>query len=176
MNTVNDSCIIRRLQANESLEYRAIRLESLRLYPALFGTTYAEATATPSLPFEHFIQTQDNDSFMFGAFAQDQLCGICGFQREKRQRTRHRGELIQMYVEPSMARHGIGGRLINTVLNYVFQDSTLKQVVLGVLADNTAAVSLYKRAGFREYGRLENYFSYNSTSSTQIFMVCERLS
>jgi RimJ/RimL family protein N-acetyltransferase len=50
----------------------------------------------------------------------------------------------------------------------------VRQVVLSVVADNRAAVRVYARAGFREYGRLENYFRYDDASTTQLFMVYDR--
>ena len=119
MNMLQSTITIRQLQANEQDAYRLLRLESLRLYPAFFGATYAEAIATPRLPFEHFIDVQDPDNRMFGAFIDQQLCGICGFQREQRQRARHRGVLVHMYVTPGRAKQGIGERLITTLLRCV---------------------------------------------------------
>jgi RimJ/RimL family protein N-acetyltransferase len=151
-----------------------MRLESLRLYPAFFGTTYEEAAATPRLPFEISIAAQDPESVMFGAFEGERLCGICGLQREQRRRTRHRGELGHMYVSPRVTRQGVGGRLVAAVLDYALSDPVVRQVVLSVVADNRAAVRVYARAGFREYGRLENYFRYDDASTTQLFMVYDR--
>jgi RimJ/RimL family protein N-acetyltransferase len=166
--------VIRKLEPREYGQYRELRLECLKRNPLFFGTTYAEALATEALPFEKFIWTRDPDHVMFGAFAQGKLCGICGIQREQRQRARHRGELVQLYVTPVVARKGIGARLIATVLQYALENLMLEQVVLGVAADNRAALKTYHRAGFREYGWLERYFCSDGVCNGQLFMVYER--
>ena len=141
---------ISRLEPGEQIAYRLLRLECLRNNPKLFGTTYAESLAVPSLAFERFIATRHSEHLMFGAFAGGVLGGICGLQREQRQQTRHRGELVHMYVAPWMARQGIGRRLIDTVVRHGVEALGLRQIVLGVMADNEPAVRLYRRAGFKE--------------------------
>ena len=50
----------------------------------------------------------------------------------------------------------------------------LRQIVLGVIAGNEPAVRLYRRCGFREYGRLEGFFGGESGSAEKLFMVFER--
>lgn len=167
--------VVRPLEAHEAAAYRALRLESLLLRPEFFGSTYAESVATPVLPFERFIRDQDSDHVMFGAFIDGKLCGICGFQREKRERARHRGELVHLYVAPPFARRGIGARLIAAVLDHAINELALLQVLLSVAGDNTAAISAYHSAGFREYGWLEQYFYSKGAGSAQMFMVYERI-
>ncbi|MEP6729799.1 MAG: GNAT family protein [bacterium] len=174
MNDVQADVVVRRVEAHEDVVYRAVRLECLQLYPANFGTTLAEALSTPRTPFENFIAEQNPDNVMFGAFVDGTLGGLCGFHREPRQRARHRGELIQMYVAPRLAKRGIGGRLIAAVLDHAFENPGIRHVVLSVVADNTTAIRAYERAGFREYGRLEGYFLSENGASTQLWMVRER--
>jgi RimJ/RimL family protein N-acetyltransferase len=164
---------IRRLEPREHLAYRTLRLECLKIHPEFFGTTYAEAAATRALPFERFIWKRSQDNVMFGAFIDEELTGICGFQREQRERTRHRGELVQLYVRPRAARQGIGTKLIAAVLKHAFDDLRMMQVVLSVAANNDAAVKAYHRAGFREYGWLERHFCSDAVCDAQYFMVYE---
>jgi RimJ/RimL family protein N-acetyltransferase len=176
MSMIEPAVTIRNLLAHESAAYRAARLESLQHYPAFFGTTYTEEAAVPILPFEHLIQQQQSSNFVLGAFLDNQLCGICGFKREARRSTRHRGELVQLYVAPAATGRGIGGRLVAAVVNNAFLDLELTQIILGVIADNRAALTVYRRAGFREYGRLERYFVDGATRRTQLFLIRERVS
>lgn len=132
---------IRRLEPHDQAAYRALRLESLRTNPALFGTTYAEAAAMPSLPFETFIRERAPDHAMFGAFVDGTLVGLCGFRRETRERARHSGELVEMYVAPHVAGRGIGARLVDAVLRFAFEELGASQVVLGVAAGGAACAS-----------------------------------
>jgi len=174
MSAANDVSI-RKLLPHESAAYRSMRLESLQQCPAFFGTTYAEEAAITILPFEYDIQEENPSNFMLGAFVDTYLCGICGFKREARQRTRHRGELVQMYVRPNIAGRGIGGRIVAGVLGAAYQDPELKQIILGVMVNNSTAINMYRRAGFREYGKLDHYFLHDDISSSQLFMVHERI-
>ena len=174
MHVDTHDAIIRRLEPHEHETYRALRLECLRTLPAFFGTTYAEASAIPALPFQTFIRERAADHVMFGAFVDGTLSGLCGFRRETRQRARHRGELVEMYVAPHATGRGIGGRLIDAVLRYAFEELGASQVVLGVAAQNEAAQRAYRRAGFHEYGRLPGFFLTDDVGTTQVFMVRDR--
>lgn len=168
--------MVRRLLPHESGAYRAVRLDCLRRHSDVFGTTPAEEEAKPVLQFERAIQEQDPFHVMLGAFVDGRLSGLCGFARETRIKTRHRAELVQMYVAPDAAGRGLGGRLVAGHLKYSFAHPEITQVVLGVVAANAPAIRLYERHGFREYGRLPAYFRYEGKDHVQLFMLRERTS
>ena len=42
----------------------------------------------------------------------------------------------------------IGLKLVNAVVHQAFQDPDVRQIVLGVNTDNTAAICVYEQAGF----------------------------
>ena len=174
VRATHDSVTIRRMQPGEEGLYRAMRLEALQRNPRVFGSTYAETRATPVLPFERFISASDEENPMFGAFSRGELGGTCGLLRETRQRTRHRAELVHMYVAPWLQGQGVGGNLVATAVRYGVDRLGLRQIVLGVIAGNEPAVRLYRRCGFREYGRLERFFGGESGSAEKLFMVYER--
>ena len=174
VRTMQKDVAIRRLVPGEQGLYRAMRLQGLQRNPRQFGATYAETLATPVLPFERFIAADDDENPMFGAFTRGELGGICGLHRETRERTRHRAELVHMYVAPWLQGQGVGGELVATAVRYGLDRIGLRQIVLGVMADNDPAVRLYRRSGFREYGRLEGYFRSEVGCSEKLFMVCER--
>src|SRR5262245_36449202 len=144
--------VVRVLKPHEAGEYRRVRLECLRSYPDVFGTTHGEEEARPVLPFERAIREQSPDQVMLGAFVDGRLSGLCGFARESRIKTRHRAELVQMYVAPRAAGRGVGGRLVAGHLAHAFGHPEITQVVLSVVATNAPAIRLYERHGFREYG------------------------
>ncbi|HKH91944.1 MAG TPA: GNAT family protein [Gemmatimonadaceae bacterium] len=169
----SDDVKISRLEPGEQTAYRALRLECLRNNPTLFGTTYTESIAAPSLAFERFIATRHSEHLMFGAFRGGVLGGICGLHREQRAQTRHRGELVHMYVAPWMTGRGVGRRLIETVMRHGVEQLGLRQIVLAVVADNAPALRLYRRAGFREYGRLDFAFCSDAGWTSQLLMVYE---
>jgi len=165
---------VRPLAAAESGEYRLLRLECLRLHDGLFGTTAAEEEMKPELYFERAIREQDPDRVMLGAFVEGRLSGLCGLLREIRLKTRHRAELVQMFVSRRAAGLGLGDRLVAAHLRLAFTHPEITQVILGVVSTNEAALRLYRRHGFVEYGRLSAYFRFEGRDSTQLFLVRER--
>jgi len=174
VRTMQHDVAIRRLEPGEQGLYRAMRLQALQRNPRVFGSTYAESVAQPVLPFETFIATDDAENPMFGAFTRGELGGIGGLHRETRERSRHRAELVHMYVAPWLQGQGVGAQLVATAVRYGLDCIGLRQIVLGVIVENEPAVRLYRRAGFREYGRLEHFFASEAGIAEKLFMVYER--
>src|SRR5215207_8530511 len=73
------SIIIRKLQSHESSMYREVRLGCLKNASDYFGSTYEEEVSNPKFMFETFIENGSPDHVMFGAFTEERLIGITGF-------------------------------------------------------------------------------------------------
>lgn len=164
----------RLLQKTDIQSYRQIWLECLELFPDNFGTTYEEAYQATKLKLENVIETNDVDSFMFGAYFEGNLIGICGFLRETRLKTKHRGEIVQMYLNPNFVGQGIGNKLLTHCIEKAFKNPEIEQIILTVVAENAKAVYSYKKVGFESYGHLENYFKSGNHYTSQEFMILTR--
>ena len=162
--------IYRKLKPSESAEFRRLRLACLRAFPDQFGSLYEDEAAKAKLFFEELIERDAPDSFFYGAFAGDDLIGIAGFVRGERTKTRHRGEIVAMYVDPGFRGQRIGEHLLRALLEAVFGLDGVEQVHLTAVADNRAAVGLYERLGFETFGVQKNYFKYGGRSWDQSFM------
>jgi RimJ/RimL family protein N-acetyltransferase len=161
---------IRKLQPDESLLYRALRLQCLKTEPDYFGCTYEEESCTPKLIFESWIEREDPDHIMFGAFDEGRLIGIAGFARQDRQRARHRGEVVQMYVDASYRGRHVGENLLRSLLTQAFSLEGVEQVQLSVVAHNRAAIRLYEKIGFQAFGIQPKYFRVEKSYLDQQFM------
>src|SRR5690242_18505745 len=142
----------RRLLPDESLIYREIRLACLKASPQHFGSTYEEESQIHKLKFETYIEEASPDHFMFGAFDGRDLIGLAGFDRMERQRARHRGEVVHMYVNSKYRGQNIGEGLLRALLDEVFALEGIEQVQLSVIDGNERAIKLYEKVGFRTYG------------------------
>ena len=162
--------IIRKLQPHQSAIYRVVRLACLKNNPEFFGTTYEEEVLNPKFFFETYIETNSQDHVMFGAFDGEQLIGITGFNRMARKRASHRGEVVQVYVEPAYRGQNIGEKLLRQVLDYAFGLEGIEQVQLSVITSNTAAIKLYKKLGFKTFGVQPRYFKVGDGYLDQQFM------
>ena len=137
---------VRPLDASDADAYRAIRLEALTLAPEAFGSTLAREQGFSRAEFAARLA----GGRMLGAFAGAALAGVAGLLVEEREKERHKGTLVGMYVRPDMRGRGIGRLLVDAVLAAAAGE--VEQVRLAVVAGNAAARALYERCGFAAYG------------------------
>lgn len=159
------------LKVDDISDYRRVRFDCLKHYPNNFGPTLDAEIRLEKLKFENAISNNDNYDFVFGAFTIDKkLIGICGFVREKRLKTLHRGEITQMYVAPDFSGQGIGKKLLKCTIDKAFKNKEIEQITLGVVLTNDKAIRIYQSLGFVEYGRFENYFKTKANYFTQVLL------
>lgn len=164
----------RLLDSKDRESYRQIRLECLTNYPEFFGDTYEEEINAHTLRFDKALRSSDSVSFLMGAFSDDSLIGISGFIQDGRMKASHRGDLVQVYIDPSFSRNGIGSKLVGLTIAKAFENKLIDQLLLSVVYTNEKAINLYKKYGFVPYGKLENYFKQGDNSWDQLFMVLTR--
>jgi ribosomal protein S18 acetylase RimI-like enzyme len=169
-----ENIVYRKLEINEIEHYHKIRLDCLINYPQNFGTLFDEEQKSSSFKFDKIITQKSPTAFLMGAFSSERLVGICGFIQERREKTKHIGEISGMYVTKEFSGQKIGTRLLNTTILTAFENSALEQIILAVADKNQTAQNLYKKRGFVEYGRLQNYFKNNGIYETLVFMTLIR--
>jgi ribosomal protein S18 acetylase RimI-like enzyme len=155
-------------------KYRAIRLECLKNYPQNFGSLYEDELQSTQLKFDKIITEDNGTDFLYGAFDEENLVGICGCIQEKRTKTKHIAEISQMYVSPTYNGKGIATKLMENVMEKAFSNNDTEQIILAVSNSNDAAIHLYKKLGFVQYGFLENYMKYEGNYVSQVFMALKR--
>ncbi|MBK7872824.1 MAG: GNAT family N-acetyltransferase [Saprospiraceae bacterium] len=166
--------MIRPLNEYDKKVYRMTRLECLQAYPERFGSEYEEEVLKPELYFEKCLSDKDSPNFIFGAFDGENCVGLCGFVRENSARTKHRGEIVQMYVHPDYQGRGIGKQLLQNVIHKAFENEAIEQIVLGVFSSNVSANKVYEQLGFVEYGFQPNYFKIGKDYLHQRLMILMR--
>jgi [ribosomal protein S18]-alanine N-acetyltransferase len=63
--------------------------------------------------------------------------------------------IVGLAVDPAWRRQGIASRLLHAVERYAGR----RTIVLEARADNDAALALYRRHGYREAKRVENFYA-----------------
>ena len=128
-----------------------------------FNLTHAETDFLLSYPDENsynaeeegkFLQekTDSADEIEIVAEVDGKIAGMAGIEKVgSKFKLKHRAEL-GINIAREYWRLGIGRALVNACVKCA-KDAGYKQLELDVVADNAAALSLYKRAGFVEYGR-----------------------
>ncbi|MBL1409918.1 GNAT family N-acetyltransferase [Sphingobacterium faecale] len=156
---------------NEIEQYHKLRLCCLKDFPQNFGTLYEDQLESSNFKFDKVILQNNNTDFLMGAFKKEKLIGICGFIHEKRTKNSHLGEVSSMYVSPRYSGMKIGQTLLLNTIKLAFDNiEILEQIKIAVVERNKAALYMYTKIGFVEYGRFQDYFKYGENYETLIYM------
>ena len=117
----------RKLLPNESNSYREIRLQCLEKFPKNFTSNYQDEKAKDKLFFQSYIENSNSNKFVIGAFHNNHLIGISGFNRHEREKTDHSGIIIQVYVVPEYQGKSIGSNIIKSTLNEAFKINGIEE-------------------------------------------------
>ena len=80
------------------------------------------------------------------------------------------GQITNVAVHPDHRRKGYGAAIVRSLLRHA-KDAKLDSVSLEVRVSNTAAINLYKAAGFVEMGRRKAF--YQKPTEDALVMVCK---
>jgi len=110
----------------------------------------------------------DKESTMLLAFIDDQLIGISAIQ-PKSKVSMHEG-VFGISISKQFRKKGIGELLFSSIIDEAQNISTLRLITLEVFSINKAALRLYHKFGFIEYGTLPGGIYYNNDYCDNIYM------
>jgi GNAT superfamily N-acetyltransferase len=135
-----------RLEPDDWPRLRVLRLRSLLDAPDAFGSTYEEALARE--PGVWIQQLRDLPTFV--AISDDGAdVGLVRYAPNDPQP--ETGMLISMWVAPEARRHGLGGVLIDAIIDYA-RSQNAARLLLDVADHSIAAIALYASKGFTPTG------------------------
>ena len=150
--TTSDQIAIRFLTGEDAAEYWRLRLEMLEREPQAFSASAEEHRWLGIDVVRERIAPLEEEQFIVGAFERARLAGAVGFYRDKGLKTRHKGHVWGVYVEPQQRGAGLGRKMLETLLQHAAAISGLAQVLLSVAATQTPALRLYESLGFQRWG------------------------
>jgi len=144
--------VVRILTPADATAFQSLRLSGLRECPTAFASSYEEECGL-ALPVVADRLSPRDDRAVFGAFQGPELVGLAGLKREELRKLSHKAYLWGMYVAPANRKRGVGRELVAAALSFAQEDLRVRQVSLGVNAENEAAIALYEHMGFKAFGR-----------------------
>jgi ribosomal protein S18 acetylase RimI-like enzyme len=141
---------IKILEPKDAVIYKEIRLEALKAHPEAFSSSYDEEKDNPLENFESRLKY--GYFFTFGAFAENSLIGVVTLILETKTKTKHRANIVAMYVYPEKRKSGIGKGLMSEAIKKAKEIVGIEQIYLTVTSSNEPAKKLYQSLGFKTYG------------------------
>ncbi|MCO7576838.1 GNAT family N-acetyltransferase [Pseudomonas chlororaphis] len=141
---------IQHLTPDDAAQYRALMLEAYERHPQAFTSSVRERE---KLPLAWWAARLDGElDLLLGAFSEGRLLGIVGLAFELREKARHKATLFGLYVTGEQRSCGLGYQLVQRLLAEAADYEGLHLVQLTVTAGNDAALSVYRRCGFVQFG------------------------
>jgi len=141
---------VRRLKGSDADAFMALRLAGLAGDPLAFSSTYdEEVTAGPALAAKRL---KNKNALNLGAFVDGKLVGVVTLLIKTSFSSRHKADLVGMYVDPAHRGQGVADNLVNTLFEQAKSLPHLKKVMLNVVAGNDRARAFYVRHGFQVFG------------------------
>jgi len=160
------------LTNQDAEQYRALRLHALHELPAHFASSF-ETEKQKSI--EEIIEeiSPSASSFFMGAFNETLLVGIAGFKQEPLEKMKHRGQILGMYISPSMRGHGLGKKLLTALISKITDHTAIEKIDLAVSIDNVKAIALYESLGFVTYGQYKKALKLDKGYADEAYMALE---
>lgn len=143
--------VIRELLPSDEPAYKALMALGLERHPHAFRISM-EDEGEPLVPFAK----KKPDAFTLGAWLDGNLVGTVSFEREAREKFRHKGLLYRMYVHADASGMGIGRNLVQEAVRRAREIPGLEQINLTVISSNSRAKRLYAAEGFVSFSLEKN--------------------
>jgi len=127
--------------------YRDIRLNGLLEDPQAFGRSYEEEIAFPQEKWRQRASNSNN----FMALENGIPLGTMGAYISDESGNKV-ANIVGVFVSKEERGKGIGSKLLDAVLDKIKQNQSIKKIKLSVNKDQTLAVKLYEKFGFKITG------------------------
>ncbi|WP_413587304.1 N-acetyltransferase family protein [Bdellovibrio sp. HCB274] len=102
---------------------------------------------------------------------ENRIVGVLDFAAYKGTKTKHRS-VLGISLHPTMRGEGLGELLFKKLLNEIRTIEGLTHVELSMMSENHQAFHLYKKVGFKEFGRRpQAYLQPDGTFCDEVMMV-----
>lgn len=155
---------VKRLPEDNWIELRTLRLEGLREEPIAFSTSHGEEADFPERVWR---ERMHNAIF---AVANGMAVGVISVMPGPKAKNLHVAQIHGMYVSKGLRGKGIGEMLLRQAISEIRSWDGIRKIDLGVIADQEAAIGLYRKCGFNLAGRLSGELQFNGDFYDELLM------
>lgn len=99
----------------------------------------------------------------------NKIIGHIDLKSHNQKYTNHRA-VMGMGVHRNYRKDGLGGLLIESIMDWTKNETAIERIDLWVLSENNPAIRLYKKLGFEKIGEVEDMFRIDDSSHCYIMM------
>ena len=141
-----------RLVPSDAPAYRRLMLEAYESAADAFTSTVDERSGEPMSFWIRRIADPAGLAAVFGAFEGTELVGAIALEYSSKPRTRHKAQVLGMYVTPAARRRQAARRLLAAAMENARAREGVCVLTLTATEGNCPAIDLYRSAGFEVFG------------------------
>jgi RimJ/RimL family protein N-acetyltransferase len=138
----------------------------------LFGKDEFHLTVEQEVEYLKKI-SHDMNTLMILGVIEGLIVSVAQISSSNRKRIGHNSEL-SISVLKEYWGNGIGNVVMEELIRFAKEHPVIRNVSLGVKADNSKAIKLYEKYGFQRVGIHKDYFNINGTFYDEILMDLSR--
>ena len=136
---------LRLLTAADIIQFKGLRLQSLRETPKSYLHIYDEEASRPNQFYSGFIE----NNRIVGAFDNDALVGFAIMSFHSPIKHRHKCLLWGAYVKPDYRSNGIGKQM-RLFLFEIAKELGMSHCLSSIVADNPASLAMHEGVGYEK--------------------------
>ena len=144
--------LIRALEPADLDKYRALMLEAFEVDADAFTSTRQEREQKASAWWLARMDHPYDLGRAFGAFQAGQMVGTVAIEYSDRLKTRHKGQVVGLYVRSAHRGQGLAQALLAAVVADARERPAISVLTLTCTQGNERAQRLYASAGFEVFG------------------------
>ena len=169
---MSKAIVIKNASPADLMALKSLRAQALIDEPLAFSKSPHEYSKYSDEQIINMISASNKSSSTLLAFDHSQCCiGMIGYHINlTRSKLAHAAEVNGLYVKKESRNLGVATLLVKSLVSSLKQNNSIKCVYLSVNECNGPAINLYKKFGFKEWGRQPSVLNVSGTYYDLIHM------
>ena len=154
-----DNIVVKKASQKDWKKYKEIRLDALKKNPESFGASYEDEKDRTENKWKE--RMRDKNRMILLVLNDKKVIGISVVSFESSAKLIHIAHVSSVYLKKEYRGKGISTMLMNETIKLIRARKSTKKINLQVTTNQLAAISLYKKVGFKIVGELRQEMRVN---------------